>query len=691
MHTLARSAFIGTLAYFAFGVIGGSLPGGPPAAADGPPVGRTVYLTRGLAEDAFLALAATVAARQPDAVVLLDSAKAAPYLKAFLAAYNPDRVVPVGCFPDGLLEVERRLGRKLAPAVPWTRGPPEALWGSLFPRAEQVVVCPAGPRAALLQAACLAGEIQAPLFVLHGRDDEAARLGEWFGKWGTREAYFVGPAHRLAAQFPDVLPVHLQDASAVAALHRRQLARRGAVETVVVANPSDTAEGLGGMSALAPWVALRKGAALLLTNEAGQNVKEVVTAGTRRDPLRHVETVLFVADLKAIPMLRRPNPIPGDKDEFIEMEPLTPEGTEPYTFATGRLFHDDPAVVPLLLARERLLAAARGPRRALVASNAGSGLNLLEAFSRNTAMELRNRGYETTALFGNAVTPDDLRKRLPEQDLFLWEGHHNTLIRDWNFPEWDEPLPPSLVFLQSCLALRDWKVQPLLSRGAVAVVGAGCRTYSASGGACSLAFFDALLYEDQSLGGSLRQAKNFLLAYSLLKEKRLGAGAVKTGANQRAAWAFTLWGDPTLKLPQPETPDGSLRPVRHEVTGNTIVLELPGEAYGKVKTTGYQVSMQPNARLAGLVRKEKDEGDKPLVPFVFAEVHLPRAKPGQTPHLRSKLPPSHYVFCWDARRRCGYLLAEPRSRDEKELRFHVEWHKGDAVAGEVPTAAAGAR
>src|SRR5690349_22932401 len=44
----------------------------------------------------------------------------------------------------------------------------------------------------------------------------------------------------------------------------------------------------------------------------------------------------------------------------------------------------------------------------------------------------------------------------------------------------------------------------------------------------SLAFFNAMLYENRPLGGCLRQAKNFLLAYSLLKEKRLGKNAKRS-------------------------------------------------------------------------------------------------------------------------------------------------------------------
>jgi hypothetical protein len=379
-------------------------------------------------------------------------------------------------------------------------------------------------------------------------------------------------------------------------------------------------------------------------------------------------------------MMHRPNPIPKDRDRVIEMEPLTPSGERPFSFAVGRLFHKNRAVVPLLLARQELLARAKGPRKALVASNPGGGLPLLETFSRNTAQELRNAGYQTTALFGRAVTARRLRALLPEHDLFLWEGHHNTLVKDWRFAAWDEPLPPSLVFLQSCLALADWKVQPLLSRGSVGVIGTSTRTYSASGGACSLAFFNALLYDGKPVGASLRQAKNFLLLYALLKEKRLGADARRTGANLRAAWAFTLWGDPTLVLPAPPRPGNALPAVRHRVEGNVLILKAPDRPHDTARSNPYQARMPANGRLAGLVRNSGGPDGKPLVPFLFAEVPLPRARPGQVPALRTRLPATHWAFLWDERRRCGYLLATPRPRDRGELRFHIDWAPA-ALAG----------
>jgi hypothetical protein len=401
----------------------------------------------------------------------------------------------------------------------------------------------------------------------------------------------------------------------------------------------------------------------------------------RHDALRQVDVLLYLANLKAIPVWRRPNPIPGDKDQQIEMEPLTPSGNQPFTFSVGRLFHEDRAIVPLMLARQQMLLDSRRPLKALVASNSGGSLSLLETFSRNTIEALHQAGVETTTLIGNKVSRAEVRKQMPLHNLFLWEGHSGTLMNDYEFPTWEDAVPPTFVFLQSCLSLTEPRVSSLLNRGAFAVLGSSTRTYSGSGGATSLAFFNAVLHEDRPIGDALRQAKNFLLVYALLKDKRLGKGATRTGANIRSAWAFTLWGDPTLKLPvPPRSKDaGCCVPfVRHEVQGNTVVISLPDKAKVPVQTDKYRTELLPNERAAGLVKKEKIDDRRPLVPFVFAEVHLPRGRMGITPHLSSRLPSSRWVFCWDERRRCGYLLITPRPQDTEEMRFHIRWDSIEA-------------
>ncbi len=68
------------------------------------------------------------------------------------------------------------------------------------------------------------------------------------------------------------------------------------------------------------------------------------------------------------------------------------------------------------------------------------------------------------------------------------------------------------------------------------------------------------------------------------------------------------------------------------------------------------------------------------MPLVFAEVHLPKAPRGRTPRLHSRLPSKNWVFNWDARRRCGYLLAVPRAKDKEELRFSVHWESPETAS-----------
>src|SRR5207253_7937991 len=263
--------------------------------------------------------------------------------------------------------------------------------------------------------------------------------------------------------------------------------------------------------------------------------------------------------------------------------------------------------------------------------------------------------------FGRDANKEDVKRRLPESHIFLWEGHHSTLVSSYGVHQWQEPLQPSLIFLQSCLALAEPKAHPSLQRGAVAVIGSSTRTYSGSGGAFSLAFFDTLLYEDQTLGGSLRQAKNFMLAFAQLKQRRFGNQSKLGGANIRSAWAFTLWGDPTVRMPRPTPPENAVPAVRHVVKGNTIIVQLPDDTHDKIETPKYEATVPANARLAGLVRKQEMADQHRLVPFVFAEVELPKAPPGKTPTVRTRMPETHWVFCYDQRCQRGYLLLTPRA------------------------------
>jgi hypothetical protein len=636
-RALARFA----LTLFVAGLFGaGVRPRQSPALADE----KTVFLAGKLSERDLLCC--SVAASRHPGVLLLDSPELNRYTNAFLQSFGPHSVIRVNSANGDVNQ-------------------------ALFPRAERVVICPPEPRRLLLQAACLAGILRVPLYVLHDPRKQEGELSRRLERWKTREVYAVGDVPEGFGGMRGLRVDRLAGESAVVTRYVDALLSEGPVETLVVANPADTRAGLGGMSTLAPWIAARRRAALVLTNDAGDNVREAVGEALRRPGLARANHLILAANLQAVPMVRRPNPVEGGKDAYIEMEPLTPSGNEPFSFATGRLFHEDRAVVALMLARRRLLEKQARPK-ALIVSNPGGSLPLLETISRATAAELESVGYRTTAVIGRRIRGPELRRLLPEQNVFLWEGHHNTLINRFGAHEWTEPLRPSLIFLQSCLALHEHKAQPFLEHGAVAIVGTSTRTYSAAGGALSLAYFDALLHDRQPLGGALRQAKNYLLAFTLLKAKRLGDKARLNGSSLRTAWAATLWGDPTQPMPFGKAPAGEATSVTHRLRGNTLTVSAGGTRYD-LRSPGFQADVWANAHLAGLVRKPAPGQLPNLVPLVFAEVALPKGPAGMTPRLSTRLGDNRWVFCWDARRRVGYLLAMPRSAKSAELRFHIDW------------------
>lgn len=443
------------------------------------------------------------------------------------------------------------------------------------------------------------------------------------------------------------------------------------VETLVITNPADASFDRSSMSGLAPWVAWQKKGLLLFTNEKGDNVRQIVDVALKKSGLERVEHVIFVGSPRAIPLERRKNPLPG-KDEWIETEPLAPLEGEPFSFSVGRIFHEDPAVVHRMLCRACRWEKEPCPApKAMVASNPGGGLQLLETFSRGSALELKNAGFEVAAFFGPDCTRSELRRLIPDQTLFLYEGHHSTLIRDYEAHLWKEPLSPSLIILQSCLALSEDKAGPFLERGALAVVGSSTRTYSGSGGALALSYLDALVHEKQTLGQGLRHAKNFLLAFAKLKEQRLGEKSTLGGANLRTAWAFTLWGDPTLRLPLPAWSEDRLPGVSHEVRGKEIIVHVPEKKFPSIRGERFEAALVPNLRLGGLLVKREDE-PADLVPLVFREIHLPPGPEGMEPRLKSKLSRKRWVFLWDARRQVGYLLLRPAD-GAKKIRFQLTW------------------
>lgn len=624
----------------------------------------TIILAGGMSEPDMIALS-VAAASQGDTDFLLDSPRAETILKQFFDRARPASVIPVGAFPKDH-DASKRWGIG-DPIVKAAQADPVAFAWSLYPKATTAVIAPQAPTAELLQAACLAGSLRAPLFVLRAGDDPIKGLKELLADRGMKQVVAVGAAIRACKTLESVQVAELADASATAQAHRKELLRGGKIEHLVLANPADAQK----QFALAPWLAVRRRGALLLTAPDGKDAGIVVAAALKDKSTHTADAMLVVADLIAIPQVKRENPAKG-KDEQIDVEPWIPEVEELISLTSGRLFHADRAIVPLMLARQRLLDRTPGPPKILIASNPGDGLPLLETFSRNTGRELENAGWKVTGRYGKTnLTAKELRELLPEQDAFLWEGHYRTLIDSFEMPKWTEPLRPSVIFLQSCLALNPEEAALLFDRGAVSVVGTPNRTYSGSGGALTLGFFDSLAYDGKTTGASMRHSKNFLVCYAELKVKRLGDAAKLTGANHRAAWTFTIWGDPTVKMPKPAPAADALPALKCEMVKNLITLTLPEKRYPSTEVAPYKAEMWPGGRLAGLFTADIE--DRWLAPLAFAEISMPNGPADHVPHLSSKMPGKNWVFRWDARRKVGYLLVVPREKDKEAIEFRVKW------------------
>ncbi|WP_439621047.1 hypothetical protein [Gemmata sp.] len=640
-------------------------PAQPPAPQPPvPPRGGTVVLAGEMPEPDLIALGVAVAAAQPDADFLLDTPRAGAIVKPFLDRLKPAAVIPVGAFPKGH-DAAKRWG-VADPVLKPTEADPVAFAWSLFPKAERAVVAPRAPTAELLHAASLAGALKVPLFVLREGDDPLRGLKELLAPRGVKSLVAVGAAVSPCKALGGVTVEELADAAAASQAHRRELVRTGKIDLLVLTNPADQQK----LHSLAPWAAVKKRAPLLLTAADGKDAGAVVAGALKDRDLSRADAMIVVADQTAVPPVKRENPAKG-KDEQIEVDQWIPDGDGLISLTTGRVFHVDRALVPLMFARQRLLERAPGPPKILIASNPGDGLPLLETFSRNTGRELANAGWKVEGRYGKTnLTAKELRDLLPEQDAFLWEGHYRTLIDTFEFPKWTEPLRPSVIFLQSCLALNADEAALLFDRGAAAVVGTPNRTYSGSGGALTLGFFDSLAYDGRTTGASMRHAKNFLVLYAELKAKRLGDAAKLGGANQRAAWTFTIWGDPTARMPKPAPPADAMPALKCTVVKNTIALALPEKKYPSTDVPPFKAEMWPGGRLAGLITTDIE--DRWLAPLAFVEVPLD-GPAGQEPHLSSKLPGKNWVFRWDARRRVGYLLVLPREKDEKGVEFRVKW------------------
>jgi len=393
--------------------------------------------------------------------------------------------------------------------------------------------------------------------------------------------------------------------------------------------------------------------------------RPIVRAALKNQDLLRADALILLGYLKALPMERRPNPIPADKDAYIEMEPLTPRApSRSHSPRAGCFTRIEPCNAfggPAEPPHQRNRLGAQGP----VVSNPAGGLPLLEAFPRNTALELSQCRVQADILFGNEASKDGLRKVLPAQTFSSGRAPQH-LIKEYGVHEWTEPLRPALVFLQSCLALTERQgANPFLQRGAIAVVGSSTRTYSGSGGACALAFLTPCTTTAPLWAGSLRHAKNFFWPIPSSRKNgwartpsRAGPTCVLPGRSHSGR--SHVEAAPSLGAGQCSTLDPPQSSGQHHRS------HPAGKNPQESGDCEVPVRVKPNGRLAGLLREGDKDGQR-LVPFVSRRSTAQGATRQNAPPAQPA-PNTRWVFAGTTAANADTCSSRPRTKDKDEIR-----------------------
>ena len=399
---------------------------------------------------------------------------------------------------------------------------------------------------------------------------------------------------------------------------------RAAMDTVVVANPSDT-DGIfspSALSLLSPLMAVVHKAPLVLVGGASpEKIERDVLAVVEQLEIA-VTHVVLVGDELALPSHRMPDPVfaaggpealGGAREVRVELFSGL-QNERPQDFAVGRIVAESAAQASVQLARQLHEALPGSEEIVEVLSNADEVFDLGETISRSTVNGVRNAGINVRAHFRDSVQPQVIESALQESTLMVWEGHARDLTLEAK-GEIDIERAPAYVILQGCYTLDRSDPFILMERGSRAIVATSAAIYSASGSAFAGALFDSLVYGRTDLGTAVRDARNFLLALALVKRQRGYKDWTKV---YRAALAFALWGDPTLR-PRLPLPQPVAEPVRWLRVPAGLLLETTDDRLPQVEVGRYAARPRPRAMLGGLLLR-KGEASERLVKEIFFTV-----------------------------------------------------------------------
>jgi hypothetical protein len=491
----------------------------------------------------------------------------------------------------------------------------------LWPGAKAVVAAPSASYESLLQGAALAAAAGAALLPVNG---DAAALAAQLSTHGVDTVYQLRGA---ALPPPAGARVMALDSADAVARETLRLLGEPRPTLLVVANPKDRL-GLfspSSLSLLAPLVAAAHHAPLVLVADAAA---DAVEAEVYRFIAAHQlapTAIYLVGDELALRSHRVPDPVlqAGGKEAlggardvrvelFSELQQMRPQD-----YAVGRFVAEDAALGSMTLARQ-LNVGLGAAKRVVLLSNADQQFALGETISRTTASEMRNAGMKVRARYGDEVTPAAIQEALERANDLLWEGHARDLTLEERGGVPAQRTPP-LVILQGCYTLDRSDPFILLERGTQAIVATSAAIYSASGSAFARALVDALVYDGADLGTAVRNARNYLLALTELKQRRKHDDWPKT---YRAALAFALWGDPTAR-PDLAVQTPKIAPAEWRLNGAALDLSIPKRRLDEATVGRYTAEPVPRAMLSGLILRDGNQRQRTIKELFFAVTQAP--------------------------------------------------------------------
>ncbi len=478
---------------------------------------------------------------------------------------------------------------------------------ALWPDATSAIVTTEANYKWMLRSAALAGATGSALLPLGeagGRDDLTM-----IGGWRLGAIYVTRPALEWAEAARAVASavVELPSADAFTTTYLRALKSRPTA--VVITNPLDRRSlfSPSSLSLLAPLVSAVHRAPLFLVEDAPpENIEQATLAFIERHALSPSHVILVGDELAlrshrvADPVLAAGGPEARGGGTDVRVELFSDiDRDEPQALAVGRIVGEGAGQASATLARQYHLPRGAPARPVLFFTNADGIFPLGETISRTTAAELRNVGVAVKGYYGEKISHALIQRSLTATDVLVWEGH----ARDLTLEEQGGIAAkgaPALVVLQGCYTFDRSDPFILMDKGTIAIVGTSTAIYSAPGSALARAFFDALLYENADLGTATRNARNFLLALTHLQRARKHADWRKT---YRAALAFALWGDPTLR-PGLGTVEPKLAPMTWARDENGLTLAIPARGLERVVVGPYVAEPPPRSMLSGLLLRE---------------------------------------------------------------------------------------